>query len=346
MNVHQHPMWTRRELLRGFTIAGAAGLLGLRARLAEAEPPLETTTIRLISDPEVPVLCYAPQYVAEQFLRIEGFTDIRYVPYGPAGTSTKTLETIVHSRADICAALGANWITAIDSDAPVAILCGLHAGCIEVFGSDRVHSIMDLKGKRVAVTAMGSDDHAFIASVAAYIGLNPQRDIEWVITNPKDWSELLAEREVDVVMAFPPMSYDIHASGSGHVILNTTTDEPWRHYFCCMIGAHREYMESYPIATKRAVRAIIKANQLCSLDSDRTARWLVERGFAARYDYALKTLQDVPYDAWYRYDPEDSVNFYALRLHEAGLITSTPQKIIEQGTDWRFLEEVKQELKI
>ncbi len=338
--------WTRRDFVRGLSIIGVGGALGARATQAAAEPPPETTSIRLISDPEVPVLCYAPQYVAEQFLRIEGFTDIRYVPYGPAGASTKTLDTIVNSRADVCAALGANWIGAIDREAPVAILCGLHAGCFEVFGNDRVSSVGDLKGKRVAVTALGSDDHAFIASVAAYIGLDSQRDIEWVIANPNDWSRLLAEKKVDAIGTFPPMSYDIHASGSGHVILNTTIDDPWRHYFCCMIGAHRDYVARYPVATKRAVRAIIKANRLCTLEPERTARWLVDRGFAARYDYALKTLQDVPYDAWRSYDPADTVRFYALRMREAGLITSTPQQVIDRGTDWRFLREIKRELKI
>jgi NitT/TauT family transport system substrate-binding protein len=324
---------------------GASSALGLRSGPVTAEPPPETTSIRLISDPEVPVLCYASQYVAEQFLRLEGFTDIKYVPYGPAGTSTKTLETVVHSRADICAALGAVWIAAIDQNAPVSILCGLHAGCFEVFGNDRVASVRDLKGKRVAITALGSDDHAFIASTIAYIGLSPKTDIEWVIANPKDWSRLLADKKVDVIGTFPPMSYDIHASGVGHVIINTTTDEPWRNYFCCMIGGHRDYIERNPVATKRAIRAIIKANMLCSTEPASTAKWLVERGFAQRYDYALKTLQDVLYDAWRSYDPEDTVLFYALRMREAGLISSTPEQIVKRGTDWHFLNEVKRALK-
>jgi hypothetical protein len=45
------------------------------------------------------------------------------------------------------------------------------------------------------------------------------------------------------------------------------------------------------------------------------------------------------------YDPEDTIRFYALRLREAGIIKSKPQKIIADGTDWRFLNEVKRELK-
>ena len=60
---------------------------------------------------------------------------------------------------------------------------------------------------------------------------------------------------------------------------------------------------------------------------------------------ALQTLTDNPYDKWREYDPEDTLRFYALRLHEVGLIKSSPQKIIAEGTDWRFLTELKRELK-
>jgi NitT/TauT family transport system substrate-binding protein len=56
-------------------------------------------------------------------------------------------------------------------------------------------------------------------------------------------------------------------------------------------------------------------------------------------------MKDVPYDKWRVYDPEDTLRFYALRLHEAGMIKSGPNKIIAQGVDWRFLNELKKELK-
>ena len=40
-----------------------------------------------------------------------------------------------------------------------------------------------------------------------------------------------------------------------------------------------------------------------------------------------------------------TLRFYALRLHEVGMITSSPQKLIAQGTDWRFLTALKKEMK-
>ena len=93
------------------------------------------------------------------------------------------------------------------------------------------------------------------------------------------------------------------------------------------------------------MRAILKAADMCASDPTRAARLLVDGGFAQRYDYALQTLRDNPYDKWREYDPENTVRFYALRLHEVGFIMSGPQKIIAAGADWRFLNELKRELK-
>ena len=78
----------------------------------------------------------------------------------------------------------------------------------------------------------------------------------------------------------------------------------------------------------------------------RCARLLVDGGFTERYDYALQTLSGLPYDKWREYDAEDTLRFYALRLHEAGMIKSSPHKIIADNTDWRFLNELKRELKV
>jgi len=93
------------------------------------------------------------------------------------------------------------------------------------------------------------------------------------------------------------------------------------------------------------LRSILKAADLCAADPARAAQTIVDRGFTGQYDYALQTLKEIPYAKWREYDPEDTVRFYSLRLREAGLIKSTPNKIITNGTDWRFFNELKSELK-
>jgi len=112
-----------------------------------------------------------------------------------------------------------------------------------------------------------------------------------------------------------------------------------------MLGGNREFVQKHPVTTKRVLRAILKAADLCAAEPAGMARQMVERGFTDHYDYAVQALKEVPYDRWREYDAEDTVRFFSLRLHEIGMIRSSPQKIISEGTDWRFLNEIKRELK-
>ena len=90
---------------------------------------------------------------------------------------------------------------------------------------------------------------------------------------------------------------------------------------------------------------MLKANDLCSKEPESSAKRLVDRGFTPRYDFALEALKDNIFDKWRDYDAEDTVRFYALRLHDVGFIKSNPQKLIAEGTDWRAFNELKRELK-
>jgi NitT/TauT family transport system substrate-binding protein len=112
-----------------------------------------------------------------------------------------------------------------------------------------------------------------------------------------------------------------------------------------MVTANRAFVQKHPVATKRAVRAILKAVNVCAVEPAQVAQFLVDKGYTERYDYALRAMREIPYDKWREYNPEDTVCFYALRLHEAGMIKSSPQKLLAQGTDWRFFNELKKELK-
>jgi NitT/TauT family transport system substrate-binding protein len=112
-----------------------------------------------------------------------------------------------------------------------------------------------------------------------------------------------------------------------------------------MLAGSTDYVENHPVATKRVVRAILKAADLCASEPVRAARMLVDGGFTQRYGYALQTLQEVPYDTWREYEAEDTLLFYALRLHELGMIKTDPKPVITDGTDWCFLNELKRELR-
>jgi NitT/TauT family transport system substrate-binding protein len=329
---------TRRSFLASLSAAGALGLIGSDTASAQQAPP-ETTTIRLVKNAGI---CLAPQYVADELLRAEGFTDIQHVTKSGAVMA----EAIGRGEVDLSLHFVALLIPAIDAGGAITMLAGVHVGCFELFANEDIRSIRDLKGKKVGMQGVGLQQHVFVSAMAANVGLDPAKDIDWVTSPTAPPMELFAEGKIDAFIGFPPEPQELRARKvRGHVVVNSSTDRPWSQYFCCMLAGNRDFVRKHPIATKRAMRAILKATDFCVSDPAAAARRMVDRGFTARYDYALQTLQEVPYNKWRQYDPEDTIRFYALRLREVGMIKSAPNKLIADATDWRFLNELKRELK-
>ena len=179
-----------------------------------------------------------------------------------------------------------------------------------------------------------------------YVGVDPKTQIDWVLTQSVvNNMRCFVDGNADALLAFPPQPQKLKEMRLGHVIVDGTHDRPWSQYICCLVAGSKDFVAKNPVATKRALRAILKAADLCAQDPEKAARIVVAKGFEPRYDIALEVLRGIPYNAWRETNAEDALRFHALRLHDAGMIKSTPQKIIEQGTDWRFLNELKKELK-
>jgi NitT/TauT family transport system substrate-binding protein len=297
MTAHHAVGWTRRAFLGGLSLAGTAGLLSFPSRLVAAEPPPETTTLRL---GKIPSICQAPQYVAEELLKSEGFTEVIYLK---KDSDLGTQQALASGEVDLSNFYGGPLILRVEAGDPVVILAGLHVGCFELFGTDQVRAIRDLKGKTVAVPGLGTSPHVYLTSMVAYVGLDPRTDITWVTHSLAEAVRLLTEEKIDAFLATPPAAQELRAKGIGHVVVNSTLDRPWSQYFCCMMASNREFVRTHPLAAKRALRAILKANQICALEPEQAATFLVERGFTPGYDYALQTLQEIPYARWREYDP-------------------------------------------
>ena len=341
---------TRRRLLTDLAFVGAAGLGGVglsnlsgSGQSRASELPPEITTIRL---GKTPVTCVAPQYIAAELLRIEGFTDIQYV--GLEGDIGKRgiPEMIGHGNIDFSMTFAAPMLLPMDAGEPITALAGVHVGCFEVFAHEGIRSIADLKGKSVGIPYSSSAPHTFLTIMTSYIGLDPTKDINWVITSPVQPKQLFIDRKIDAILTFPPETQELRARRIGNVIADSAQDPPWSKYFCCILAGNMEFVRKYPAATKRVLRAILKATDLCVSDPSRVAQLMIDQGYATRSDYVLQMLNELPYAVWRDYDPEDTIRFYGLRMHELGMIKSPPQKLIAEHTDWRFLNELKRELKM
>ena len=331
----------RRDLLlAGGCAASTALVWSVTTRLGaeEPNPPPETTTIRLAKNQTI---CIAPQYVVSDLLSAEGITNVVYVQ---SDGGVEQAKAVANGDLDFTLHFSGPLLLQIDRGLRTTILAGIHVGCFELFAKEGIRSVGDLKGRTVGIQALETSQHIFLSAMATLVGLNPVKDIEWVTSASVKPIELFAEGKIDAFLGFPPEPQRLRAQNIGHVIVNSAQDRPWSQYFCCMLAGNREFVRKNPIATKRVVRAMLRATDLCVSEPVLVAQRMVDRGFTARHDYAVQTLADVPYNRWRDYDPEDTIRFYALRLREAGMLKSSPAKIIADGADWRFLNEVRREL--
>ena len=314
--------FSRRRFLGGVTLAGTAGLLGLHPRPVAAEPPPETTRLRLMQAARH--LCEAPIVRGRR---------------APAGARGSRRCNTSRSAAHRCSqATGRRRgrprpqlhrgaiLTRLDAGDPLVLLAGVHVGCFELFGRERVRTIRDLKGKTVAVPGSWEPAARLPRQHGRLRGPRPAARTSHWVTHPGRGHAALRGGQDRRLHGVPARAAGAAGEDRSATWWSTArSDRPWSQYFCCMVVAHREFVRQHPVATKRALRAILKATDLCALEPERRApssSWT--RATRPRYDYALQTMQEIPYGQWREYDPEDTVRFYALRLHEAGMIKSEP----------------------
>jgi NitT/TauT family transport system substrate-binding protein len=329
----------RREFLARTSTLGAAGLLGLHHRSAAAEQAPERTKIRLV---HAPFICLAPQYLAEEFLPSEGFTEWEYLQ---VGSRSSGIDALAEGRVDITMWDTHSLIPLLDVGKPIVVLAGVHGGCYQLFGNERVRAIRELKGKKAAIHYFGGGDHVLLSSMLANVGIKPQQEVNWITGGLRNAMDVFADGQADAFVGFAQEPAELRLKNIGKVILDTAQDRPWSQYFCCMVVGNRDFVQRHPLATKRVLRAILKAADICAAEPERVARFLTDMRYETRYPIGLEVIRRSLYTRWREVNPEDTLRFHALRLREAGMVKSSPHRLLAQGTDWRFLNEVKKELK-
>jgi len=351
---------TRRQLLirtlaTGASVAAGAALAscapsGAASGTAAELPPPETTTLRITS----PFACDPPLWLAKEFLVDEGFRDVQYL-----GGSGRPRDWATSGAADFGAAHPEELVAAIDGGAPLVALAGLHAGCQEVWVGPGITSLRDLRGKRIGVGHKSTEDQffTFFATTLAYVGIDPVKDVSFFEVGPtyeammKAFTEgrsdaFLAAAEGAAVLRRNPRSQSTK-------ILDQSADKPWSQYVCCMLVANRDWTRQNPVATKRVTRAIMRAADATVKDLPRAAHEGATRHFQPllQHPTALsdeqvlnETIATISYD-WRELDPEETLRFFALRLGDVKLIKSTPQQIINLGSDVAYVRQLRTQLK-
>ncbi|HEX6119026.1 MAG TPA: ABC transporter substrate-binding protein, partial [Dongiaceae bacterium] len=205
---------SRRQFLASLSLAGAAGLVGA-PRSLHAEPPPETTTVRLPRWVDGSY-CWAGVYVAGELIRAEGLTDVRYVE---VDRSVDQAEWIARGETDFSVNFPPKQIQSIDAGVPIKVLSGLHSGCLELIAKESIRSVTELRGKRVGVDGLNNSRHVWLTLMAAYVGLDPVNDIQWVVSGDATPAQLFAEGKIDAFLGTPPQPQKLRAKKIGHTIL-------------------------------------------------------------------------------------------------------------------------------
>jgi NitT/TauT family transport system substrate-binding protein len=358
-----HHELSRRDLLRlggaGLSVLGLAAIVGCGSDESKGsptstpgivvDPPPETTTIRLAkqtpsSDPR-----QAPLYLAEPFLLAEGFTNVQYVDVPQFAVDT--FKKLASGEIDIDMEYASTALAAADAGDQLVVLAGVYSNSFQLFGNERVQSLRDLKGKRIFVFSRDATEsvYALWAVLLGYVGIDLEHEVESVVlADPlSDLLPAVQAGTIDAWLSAGAFTTIFRRASIGHVFLDTLVDPPWSQYFGGMVTGNRAFVEKHPAATKRALRAILKATDVCAKEPERAARYLVDKGLTTwDYDLTLDAIDARTFAAWREFNPEDTMRFNALRLKESGLVKSNPDELIARATDWRYLNEIKRELAV
>jgi NitT/TauT family transport system substrate-binding protein len=343
---------SRRAFLAAMSAVGAVTVLRSRSTLADEGPP-EVTTIRIRRDPgEVKMIgggvdtqdCISPEYVAKELLIEEGFTDVKYVSIEGGDVYSEAFQ---RDELDLGLMSPGGIIGRIESGVPIKVLAGIHPGCFELFVHEQIKTVEDLKGKQVGIDGpISSTPGQFVTFFVASAGLDPEKDIRWVTPDGgADPLELFMDGKIDAYMAFMPHAQGLHERNMGRVLIDLARTEPWSKTFCCLTVGRTGFVQDSPIATKRALRALLKATDICAQEPQKAAQRLVDGGFVRQYENAYNLITDLRYDAWRSIDAEHSLRFYAGQLQQIGQLKTNPDQVIADGTDFSFLNGLKRELK-
>jgi NitT/TauT family transport system substrate-binding protein len=177
----------------------------------------------------------------------------------------------------------------------------------------------------------------------ANAGLNPARDVTFV-TRPGPLAQLTPpfnEGKFDGFWAGLPVLYQARAAKLGHEISNMMMDKPWSENYCCGVGANRNFVQKNPVATKRALRALMKASDEAESQPAAAARYIVDKGYRPNYDDVVQSFKEMGHNRWREMDHEASARFWLGSLQASGLLKGAPEKLLSENVNLSFVKELK-----
>jgi NitT/TauT family transport system substrate-binding protein len=186
----------------------------------------------------------------------------------------------------------------IDRGLDIKLTGGIHSGCLRIQSgiNTDIETVKDLKGKRIGISHMGSPPFLFASRVLAKNGIDPQKEVEWVIY-PSDSMELaLDQGQVDAVANSEPIGTILLAKNKVRKIVDQGTDQPYSEEFCCVTALNGTFAANNPKAAAGVTRALLKAAKWVDANKTAAAKLAVDKGYlAATPELNVQAIREVTY---------------------------------------------------
>lgn len=335
-------VWTSRR--PGRFAAALPGLIGLTLSTLSMScgPRVETASSEGPARIKVAYLgltCEAALFVAQEkgFFHEEG-VEVEFVKTDWEGLR----DGLGLGRFDANYTLLMYLLKPIETGLDVKITGGVHKGCLRVQAAkdSNIQTAADLRGKRIGVPSMGSPPFLFTYRVLAAQGLDPNKDVEWVMVAPDVSSLALDNHQVDAVANSEPIGSILTAMDKVRTIADQAVDVPYRDEYCCVSVVSGKLARRDPSAAAKLTRAILKAAAWVDRNPSAAARLSVEHRYIAASEeinaQAIAKLQYRPSVAKCR----ESIDLAIQDMRTAGLLNPSTDTAELAQRAWLSLDGV------
>jgi len=245
----------------------------------------KTSTTKIINSKHVKIgfiglTCEAPIYTAYElgFFKEEGLE-----PELVKCSWAAYKDNLALGSYDITHHLVMYFLKPIEQGLDVRFLAGIHRGCLRVQAgvNTNIHTIEDLKGKRIGVPGMGTPPFVFANRVFGTHGIDASKDITWKVFPAGELGLAITKGEVDAVANAEPIGSLLIAEGKVRNIADQIMDEPYKSEYCCEVVANGKWVDANPDTAARATRALLKGAKWVETNPKAAALMAVEKKYLA-----------------------------------------------------------------
>src|SRR5438132_10858328 len=215
------------------------------------------------------------------------------------------------------------FLKPIEQGLDVKFTGGIHRGCLRVQAGTKgnIHSVQDLRGKRIGVPGMGTPPFIFANRVLGANGIDPSREITWLVFPAGELGLALDKGEVDAVADSEPIGSLLLADGKVRNVADQAADAPYKDEYCCAVVVNGKYLAANPKGAAAATRALLKGAKWVEANPAAAARLSVEKKYLASNPelntVAISHLRYVPSVS----GAEAAVNSAAAEMKVAGMLS-------------------------